>query len=198
MHTNTDNAGARLGMWLFLYTEIMLFGGLFVLYAVYYHRHPADFAAAGGNLELTLGALNTGLLLISSFTVAASVESLRKGAERTALALLGSTVLLGLLFLFNKSLEWSHKFAHGIYPGSEILLKGPKGETVFYGLYFTLTGLHALHVFLGCAVLSACWVLVLKGFVTGERINLLENTGLYWHLVDIVWIFLFPLFYLIL
>lgn len=198
MHTNTDNAGARLGMWLFLYTEIMLFGGLFVLYAVYYHRFPGEFAAAGGELELALGALNTGLLLLSSFTVAASVESLRKGAERTALALLGSTVLLGLVFLFNKSVEWSHKFAHGIYPGSETLLKGPKGETVFYGLYFTLTGLHALHVFLGCAVLSACWVLVLKGFVTGERINLLENTGLYWHLVDIVWIFLFPLFYLIL
>lgn len=198
MHTNTDNAGARLGMWLFLYTEIMLFGGLFVLYAVYYHRFPGEFAAAGGELELALGALNTGLLLLSSFTVAASVESLRKGAERTALALLGSTVLLGLVFLFNKSVEWSHKFAHGIYPGSETLMKGPKGETVFYGLYFTLTGLHALHVFLGCAVLSACWVLVLKGFVTGERINLLENTGLYWHLVDIVWIFLFPLFYLIL
>lgn len=198
MHTNTDNAGARLGMWLFLYTEIMLFGGLFVLYAVYYHRFPGEFAAAGGELELALGALNTGLLLLSSFTVAASVESLRKGAERTALALLGSTVLLGLVFLFNKSVEWSHKFAHGIYPGSETLLKGPKGETIFYGLYFTLTGLHALHVFLGCAVLSACWVLVLKGFVTGERINLLENTGLYWHLVDIVWIFLFPLFYLIL
>lgn len=197
MHENTDNAGARLGMWLFLYTEIMLFGGLFVLYAVYYHGHPGDFAAAGRHLELPLGALNTGLLLISSFTVAASVESLRKGAGRTALALLGSTVLLGLLFLFNKYLEWSHKFAHGIYPGSETLLKGPKGETIFYGLYFTLTGLHALHVFLGCAVLSACWVLVLKGFVTGERINLLENTGLYWHLVDIVWIFLFPLFYLI-
>ena len=198
MHANTDNEGSRLGMWLFLYTEIMLFGGLFVLYAVYYNRYPGEFSAAGRELELAKGALNTGLLLLSSFTAAASIETLRKGAKRAALGLLGSTVLLGLVFLFNKYLEWSHKFAHGIFPGSETLLKGPKGETLFYGLYFTLTGLHALHVFLGCAVLSACWVLVLKGRVTGERMNLLENTGLYWHLVDIVWIFLFPLFYLIL
>lgn len=198
MHTNTDNEGARLGMWLFLYTEIMLFGGLFVLYAVYYHQYSGDFIKAGKELELALGALNTCILLTSSFTVAASIESLRNGARKTSLVLLGATVLLGLFFLFDKYLEWSHKFAHGIFPGSELLLKGPKGETLFFGLYFTLTGLHAAHVFLGCAVLSACWVLVLKGAVTGDRLNLLENTGLYWHVVDIVWIFLFPLFYLIL
>lgn len=198
MHTNTDNAGVRLGMWLFLYTEIMIFGGLFVLYAVYYHQYAKDFAAAGGRLELVLGALNTCVLLVSSFTVAASIESLRKEAKKASLLFLGATILLGLFFVFNKYVEWSHKFAHGIFPGSEQLLKGPKGETIFYGLYFTLTGLHALHVIIGCGLLLACWVLAYKGLVSGERLNLLENSGLFWHLVDIVWIFLFPLFYLIL
>lgn len=198
MESKTDNAGVRLGMWLFLYTEIMLFGALFILYAVYYHQYAKDFAAGGKELELFMGALNTGLLLTSSFTVAAAIESLRKGLQRTALVFLGSTVFLGLLFLFNKYLEWAHKFAHGIYPGSELLLKGPKGEIIFFGLYFTLTGLHALHVVIGCGLLSACWALVYKGRVDAGRMNLLENSGLYWHLVDIVWIFLFPLFYLIL
>ena len=198
MEAKTDDEGVRLGMWLFLYTEIMLFGGLFVLYAVYYARFAGDFAAAGKELGLFPGALNTGVLLVSSFTAAAAIESLRKGGQRAALIFLGSTVFLGLLFLFNKYLEWAQKFAHGIYPGSELLLKGPKGETVFYSLYFTLTGLHALHVVIGCAVLGVCGALVYKGRVTGGRMNLLENSGLYWHLVDIVWIFLFPLFYLIL
>lgn len=193
-----DDAGTRLGMWLFLYTEVMLFGGLFVLYAVYYHRYAPDFAAGGRRLELFMGALNTAVLLASSFTVAASVESLRGGLRRRALAFLGGTVWLGLLFLADKYLEWSRKIGHGVYPGSALLHKGPKGEEVFFGLYFTLTGLHALHVFIGCGVLAACWLLVWKGRVTRERMNLLENSGLYWHLVDIVWIFLFPLFYLIL
>ena len=161
-------------------------------------RRAADFAAAGGRLELALGALNTCVLLLSSFTVAASIESLRQEAKRASLLFLGATVLLGLFFLFNKYAEWSHKFAQGVFPGSELLLKGPKGETIFYGLYFSLTGLHALHVVIGCGVLLACGVLVHKGRVTRERLNLLENAGLFWHLVDIVWIFLFPLFYLIL
>jgi cytochrome c oxidase subunit 3 len=198
MTAHTDNTGVRFGMWLFLYTEIMLFGGLFVLYAAYYHRFPQDFIAGGKELDLLFGAVNTAILLSSSFTVAASIEALKRESKKAALVLLAMTVLFALAFLCIKYVEWTHKFRHGYYPGSEKLLEGPQGITMFFGLYFSLTGLHALHVAIGMGVLLACWVLVLKGGITGSRINILENSGLFWHLVDVVWIFLFPLFYLIL
>ena len=198
LSSTTDNAGVRFGMWLFLFTEIMLFGGLFILYSVYHHRYAADFAVGGKELELILGTINTAVLLTSSFTVASAIEAMRKNARKTALLLLSVTVLLGLIFLFDKYIEWSHKFAHGLYPGSARLLAGPKGIEIFFGLYFTLTGLHALHVFIGSGVLSTCLVFTAKGRITSERMNLLENAGLFWHLVDIIWIFLFPLFYLVL
>jgi len=184
-------------MWRFLYTEIMLFGGLFVLYAVYRHRYQAGFAAGGLELELPLGALNTCVLLASSFAVAAAVESVRRGLKKAALAFLGSALLLGALFLAVKYGEWSHKFAGGLYPGGAALAAGPRGFAVFFGLYFALTGLHALHVAIGCLVLGTCWALVWKEKVRAGKLNILENSGLYWHLVDIVWIFLFPLFYLV-
>ena len=187
-----DNFGVRFGMWLFLYTEIMFFGGLFILYSVYYHDYYPYFIQGGKELDIFLGSLNTFVLLASSFCVAASIEFLRKGARKAALALLGS------LFLFDKGIEWAHKFSHGIYPGSASLAAGPKGLTIFFGLYFTLTGLHALHVLIGSTVLAYCWVLIYRGRITAGNMNWLENTGLFWHLVDIIWIFLFPLFYLIL
>jgi cytochrome c oxidase subunit 3 len=185
-------------MWLFLYTEIMLFGGLFVLFAVYHYRYALDFAAGGRELDLVRGTLNTGILLTSSFTVVAAIQALRRDSKKSAIILLGVTVLLGMAFLFNKYFEWSHKFEHGIFPGSPALANGPPGQNIFYGLYFTLTGLHALHVLIGSGVLGLCLVLTGNGRITGARINLLENAGLFWHLVDIIWIFLFPLFYLIL
>ncbi|OGR78168.1 MAG: cytochrome C oxidase subunit III [Elusimicrobia bacterium GWC2_64_44] len=193
----TDAAGVRLGMWLFLYTEIMLFGGLFVLYSVYRHRYQAAFAAGGLELELPLGALNTCVLLASSFAVAAAVESVRRGLKKAALAFLGSAALLGAVFLLVKYGEWSRKFALGLYPGGARLSAEPGGFKAFFGLYYALTGLHALHVSIGCLALGVCWALVWKGAVHGGRLNVLENSGLYWHLVDIVWIFLFPLFYLV-
>lgn len=198
MKEHRDTAGERLGMWLFLYTEIMLFGGLLVLYAAYYYRHAEQFTLAGRELELPLGIINTVILLVSSFTVAASSEAVKRGARRLPLALLGASIVLGGAFLSIKGVEWSHKFAHGIYPGSPALAEGPQGRTVFFGLYFTLTGLHALHVLIGMTVLAVCLVLVWRGRITADRGIFVDNAGLFWHLVDVVWIFLFPLFYLIL
>lgn len=195
---HTDNSGVRLGMWLFLYTEIMLFGGLFVLYAAYYYSYTKDFISAGRELELVFGAANTLVLLSSSFTVAASIQSMKRGLKKHAMVLLGVTIAFALIFLTNKYFEWTHKFSHGIFPDSEHLASGPRGETIFFGLYFTLTGLHALHVFIGAAVLSISMFFIKQGKISRERINFLENAGLFWHLVDIVWIFLFPLFYLVL
>ena len=197
MEVNADAKGARLGMWLFLYTEIMLFGGLFVLYAAYYYRYTQDFVAAGRETELFMGTLNTAILLTSSFTVASAIAAMRRKSKKAVLMLLSITILLALAFLLNKYFEWSHKFEHGLYPGSATL-ENEMGQTIFFGLYFTLTGLHALHVCIGIIVLGTCLWLTAAGRITAERINILENSGLYWHLVDIIWIFLFPLFYLLL
>jgi cytochrome c oxidase subunit 3 len=198
MTEHIDNKGTRMGMWFFLYTEIMLFGGLFVLYAAYYHRYTQDFITVGRDTMLVLGTMNTAILLVSSFAVAAAIRAMSKNSSRVTVALLIITIVLGWVFLLNKYIEWSHDFARGYYPGSDKMMNGPRGQSIFFALYFTLTGLHALHVFIGTAVLSACGILVLKKRITSERMNFLENTGLFWHLVDIIWIFLFPLFYLLL
>jgi cytochrome c oxidase subunit 3 len=198
MEHEDDRLGKKVGMWLFLYTEIMLFGGLFVIYANYYHRYTEEFFVGGKTLNLAVGALNTVLLLISSLTVAASIAALRKGTRKIAMALLGSAVLLGLLFLVNKYFEWGDKFSHGIYPGSPDLAAGPQGATIFYGLYYTITGLHGLHVLIGVVLLTVCTTLISTGRIRQGNDVVLENAGLYWHLVDLIWIFVFPLFYLIL
>lgn len=198
MEHQTDTLGKKIGMWLFLYTEIMLFGGLFVIYANYYHRYTEEFVEGGKALSTVIGGFNTVLLLTSSLAVAASITAVRRGTKRIALALLGSAVLMGVGFLVNKYFEWGDKFAHGIYPGSPDLAAGPQGETVFFGLYYTITGLHGVHVLIGVVLLTVCASLVLTGRIRPGNDVVLENSGLYWHLVDLIWIFIFPLFYLIL
>ena len=198
MEAKADKLGTKTGMWLFLYTEIMLFGGLFVIYANYYHRYTADFVQGGQSLGTVIGAVNTAALLISSSAVAASITGIRRGNKKATMALLAAAVLLGLAFLVNKYFEWSDKFAHGIYPNSPSLADGPQGLTVFYGLYYTITGLHALHVVIGMVLLIVSAALVWRGRVNRVNYVVLDNSGLYWHLVDLIWIFIFPLFYLIL
>jgi cytochrome c oxidase subunit 3 len=185
-------------MWLFLYTEIILFGGLFVLYAAYYHEYPRAFAEYGKELNRVIGALNTVVLLVSSFTVAASLTALRLRAKRLCQGLLIASLGCGVLFLVNKYFEWQHKFAVGLYPNSPDLAAAPPGKNIFFGLYYVITGLHALHVVIGMTLLAISLVLVLRNRITADRFTVLENSGLYWHLVDLIWIFVFPLFYLIL
>jgi len=197
MTEHKDYAGSKMGMWLFLFTEILLFGGLFLLYSAYLHRYPGEFHEAGKTENLVLGGANTVILIGSSFTVALSITALRLGKIKHCLILLGLTVVLALSFLVNKFFEWSAKFSQGIYPGSEHMKTLPAGENVFNSLYFAMTGLHGLHVIIGSVLLSVVAVFVARGRVNRDDFVILENAGLYWHLVDLIWIFLFPLFYLI-
>ncbi len=193
-----DEESSKIGMWLFIFTELLLFGALFVVYAVYRYKNPDAFHLAAEELNTTIGAINTIILLMSSMTIAMSTTALRKGHRKLAIALVTITFIIGFAFLVNKYFEWGVKFSHGIWPGSEHMLSQmSQGEILFFGLYFVMTGLHALHIIIGMAIM----VFAIRGLVNGkvkiERPSLLDNCGLYWHLVDLIWIFLFPLFYLI-
>ena len=191
-----DDEGARLGMWLFLLSELLLFGGLFVAYAAYRYGNRAAFHHAGHELSATLGVANTVVLLTSSLTVVLAVNALRAGREREAPRWVALTILLALAFLCVKAVEWSTKYRHGLFPGLPGLGALPTGERLFFGLYFAATGLHALHVIVGACVLAVAGTLVARGRVRRDAPVLLENAGLYWHLVDVIWIFILPLFYL--
>jgi cytochrome c oxidase subunit 3 len=191
-----DDEGARLGMWLFLLSELLLFGGLFVAYAAYRLMNRSAFHHAGEELSATLGVANTVVLLTSSLTVALAVDALRAGRERVVPRFVGLTVLLALAFLCVKAVEWTTKYRHGLFPGLPGLGALPPGERLFFGLYFAATGLHALHVIIGAVLLAVAGTAVARGRVRRDAPVFLENAGLYWHLVDIVWIFILPLFYL--
>jgi len=197
METHRDYTGAKIGMWLFLLSEILLFGGLFILYSTYRYKNPIEFHLAAWELNRVLGTLNTLILLTSSLTMVLSISSIQKGNRRESASFLMATIFFGLLFLTIKYAEWAAKIGHGIYPNSPRLLGRSKGEILFYGLYYSMTGLHGLHVLVGILVLSVMLFLTMKGKIHENRFIPLENSGLYWHLVDIIWIFLFPLFYLI-
>jgi len=195
-HVHRDDQGAKLGMWLFLVTEIVLFGGLFIAYSYMRHRYPGEFHLGGEELNVTLGVINTLVLLTSSLTVVLSIVAIQRAERGRAIAFLSTTVVLGLTFLVIKGFEWAAKFHHGLYPGAAHLATLPPGEQVFFGLYFTMTGLHGLHVLVGICVLAVLAVMVATRSIRQDRYIHLENGGLYWHLVDVIWIFLLPLFYL--
>lgn len=197
MSSQPDETGKKLGMWLFLYTEIILFGGLFVLYAVYFARYTSDFIDGGKELNRLFGVINTLILLVSSFAVAAAITAIQKKEKKRAVTGLVCALLCGLIFLINKYFEWGHKIDHGIFPNSEKLVNGPPGQNIFFGLYYVITGLHGVHIIIGMTLLLVSLVFVQRDRVTHDRFALLENSGLYWHLVDLIWIFVFPLFYLV-
>jgi cytochrome c oxidase subunit 3 len=197
LETDRNYTGSKIGMWLFLLSEVLLFGGLFILYAVYRFKNPTEFHLAAAELNRPFGTLNTLLLITSSLTMALSISFLQKGNQRLSQVFLATTIFLGLFFLGIKYFEWSGEIHHGIYPNSPDLLTRGKGEVLFFGLYYSMTGLHGLHVLVGLCILVAMFLLVKNGKVGKDHFVPLENSGLYWHLVDIVWIFLFPLFYLI-
>ena len=192
-----DDEGSKIGMWLFIFTEILLFGGLFVVYSVYRYLHPEAFKLAAEELDWVIGTINTVILLVSSMTIAMSISAIQKNNKKFALQLLYATVFLAIVFMVNKYFEWGAKFEHGFYPSSDVLHELGFGTILYFGLYFMMTGLHALHIIIGVVVIGFIIYYVHKDKITHDDHQLLENGGLYWHLVDLIWIFLFPLFYLI-
>lgn len=197
MERHRDDIGARTGMWLFLFTEILLFGGLFMLYAMFRMQHEGQFHGAAEHLNRIAGTTNTVILITSSLAMALSIAALKRGRILASVALQATTAFLGCVFLIIKYFEWTAEISRGIYPNSPVLLKLEHGEILFYGLYFVMTGLHGLHVIIGVGVITFMLVLTVKGRISSTDFVKLENSGLYWHFVDTIWVYLFPLFYLV-
>jgi len=191
---------STLGMWVFLVTEIMFFGGLFMAYIVYRHQSPEGFQEASSELNRVWGTINTLVLICSSLTMALAVRAAQtsKSAKAQVGWLLG-TIVFGLAFLGIKAIEYYDKFTHNHVPGPHFHWEGhfPKPAEQFYSLYFAMTGLHALHMIVGVGIMTVIAVLAWKKNFDEEYYTPVEVAGLYWHFVDIVWIFLFPLLYLI-
>jgi len=190
---------AKLGMWLFLLTEVLLFGGLFLAYAVFRAWNPETFVNANKELDVVLGGLNTIVLITSSLTMALAIRSTQLNNKEATLKFLFVTLLFALTFLVIKYFEYSHKFHEGQLPGKFYTFDGIEGTNphIFFSVYFMMTGLHGIHVLGGMGVITWMIMRVRKNEFSSQYYTPLEITGLYWHLVDMIWIFLFPLLYLI-
>ena len=190
---------ATLGMWVFLVTEVLFFGGLFAAYSIYRAWYPDAFAAASHHLDLRLGTINTVVLITSSLTMALAVHAAETDNRSRLMLLLTLTFVLGTVFLGIKGVEYYHKFQEHHVPGPSFQFEAEyfQHAQVFLSLYFVMTGLHAVHMFIGLGVLVWMLVWAWNGTITREYASPIEISGLYWHFVDIVWIFLFPLLYLI-
>jgi cytochrome c oxidase subunit 3 len=196
-----QKGAATLGMWAFIAQEVMFFGGLFAAYAVYRYQYFDVFAAASHHLDLPLATVNTAVLIASSLTMAMAVHAAALGHRRAISLWLIATVLLGTVFLGIKVVEYKEKYDHHLIPGAsfsahELGLEGEAAQ-IYYSLYFGMTGLHALHMIIGIPILLMLAWQARGGRFGPEYHTPVEMTGLYWHFVDIVWIFLFPLLYLI-
>jgi cytochrome c oxidase subunit 3 len=188
-----------LGMWVFLATEVLFFGGLFATYAIYRAWYPAAFAAGSHELDVTLGTINTVVLITSSLTMALAVHAAQLGQRQLLMTFLILTMILGGVFLGIKSVEYYHKFAehHVPGPGFQFEKEHLQHAQLFFSLYFVMTGLHAVHMIIGIGIMLVMLWWAWNGTITEEYSSPIEISGLYWHFVDIVWIFLFPLLYLI-
>ena len=196
-HEHRDDIRSRMGMWLFLFSELLLFGGLFLMYSVYRFMHQHDFSIASKEMNTFFGTMNTVILLTSSLTMALSITAIKRGSRKLSIFFQLVTILFGITFMVNKFIEWSAEFRKGNFPGSAILLNKPPGQILYFGLYYSMVGLHGIHVLVGMGLIAFMARLTIKGIINKDDYVKLETAGLYWHLVDIIWIFLFPLFYLI-
>lgn len=190
---------AKMGMWVFLATEILFFGGLFCAYIIFRSWYPHTFAEASGKLDKVVGGLDTIDLIVSSVFMALAIHSIQLNKRKLTLIFLGITFILGGAFIVSHIIEWSGNFAMGLYPGKAYSYKGIPGSHayVFFSLYYLMTGLHGIHVLVGMGLMAWLMVKTYRGRFNDEYYTPVEIVGLYWHLVDIFWIFLLPIFYLV-
>ncbi|HKZ66080.1 MAG TPA: cytochrome c oxidase subunit 3, partial [Chitinophagaceae bacterium] len=174
-HVHRDDIGSRMGMWLFLFTELLLFGGMFFLYSVYRFMNTEAFHVAAKELNTLIGCFNTAILLTSSLTMALSITAIQKDKKGLSIFFQLLTILMAFGFLVNKYFEWTTKFHHGIYPGSDTLLSMDSGEILFFGLYYVMTGLHGLHVIIGAVLIGIMTRLTAKGVITKDSFVKLES-----------------------
>ncbi|MBI3405331.1 MAG: cytochrome c oxidase subunit 3 family protein [Acidobacteria bacterium] len=184
-------------MWLFLLTEIMFFGGMFTGYTVYRLKYPQAFVAGSHLLDIRLGGFNTAVLIASSLTMALAVHAAQMGKRKAIIGFLLLTFVLGGVFLGVKAVEYSHKFHDHLVPGPNFEALQYRETQLFFSFYFAMTGMHALHMVIGMVMMGILIRMAQKGRFTADYYSPVEMGGLYWHFVDIVWIFLFPLLYLI-
>lgn len=194
-----QHASDILGMWVFLATEILLFGGLFLGYTAYRLAYPAAFALGSSHTDMLLGTLNTAVLLTSSLTMALAVHSARREEERASWRMLLLTALLGLAFIAIKGTEYVHDYQAGLAPGMNFTFTGPQAAQValFFVFYFVMTGLHAVHLLIGIGIVLALAWRVRRGGLQGDHAMPVVLGGLFWHLIDVIWVFLYPSFYLV-
>jgi cytochrome c oxidase subunit 3 len=194
-----QHEAATLGMWVFLATEVLFFGGLLAAYMLYRVWYPETWGAASRTLDITLGTVNTAVLIGSSLTMALAVHAAATDRRRPLLLFLLLTMALGAVFLGIKAFEYAHKFHEHHVPGLGFHFEGPAPEraNLFFSLYFGLTGLHALHMVIGLGLMTVMLAMAARGKFSSRWYTPVEVSGLYWHFVDIVWIFLFPLLYLV-
>jgi cytochrome c oxidase subunit 3 len=190
---------AKLGMWIFLLTEILLFGGLFVTYGIFRAWNPEMFLNAHKHLDVFLGTVNTIVLISSSVTMALAIRGMQTNNKKQTMALLLITLLLAATFLVIKYFEYSHKIELGQLPGNLYTYSGVQGNNphIFFSIYFAMTGLHGLHVIIGMFAITWIMLRTARNEFCAQYYTPIEMAGLYWHLVDMIWIFLFPLLYLI-
>jgi cytochrome c oxidase subunit 3 len=192
-----DDVGARMAMWLFMFTELMLFGTLFIIYGVFRTFYGEAFAEASSHLDKTVGGINTVILLVSSLTMGLALVAMKRGSQKLSLWLTIATIALAIAFFINKVFEWAYKIDHGIFLNTDHLNAMEHGQLLFYSMYFVLTGIHGFHILCGIVLLTVMCFMIGYRKVTQDDHVVLENSGLYWHLVDLVWAFVFPLFYLV-
>ncbi|PLY06097.1 MAG: cytochrome C oxidase subunit III [Arcobacter sp.] len=194
---NDDYTASKLGFWLFLFTELMLFGSLFLVFSFFFYRMSEAFVASSQELSFLLGGINTIILLISTYFMGMALINLKDNEIKSCRKKIYITIALASLFLIVKLIEWSIEINHGIYPDSELLNTREYGVILFFGLYFTMTGFHGIHIIVGIGLML--WVLrkIRKEEVNSKKYVVFENIALYWDLVHLVWVFLFPLFYII-
>ncbi|MBL7685914.1 MAG: cytochrome c oxidase subunit 3 family protein [Deltaproteobacteria bacterium] len=190
---------SKTGIWLFLATEVLMFGGLFVAYIIFRALYPVAFHEASLHLNRVMGAINTVVLISSSFTMAMAIQKVQENKKNAAVGLLVFTLLCAATFMVIKYFEYSHKIHEGLLPAGLFTFEGIKENhaKLFFSLYFMMTGLHGIHVLVGIGIITWITIRTAKGNFSNEYYTPVELTGLYWHLVDLIWIFLFPLLYLV-